>query len=52
MYFIAHFVESASKDGQQDYVRMMQRDIVRVVDAVAPPHGNGAANVKIVRSVR
>jgi len=30
---------------------MMQRDIIRVVDAVAPDDGSGAANVKVVRKV-
>lgn len=52
MYFIEHFLEMAQKDGHVDYVRMMQRDIIRVVDAVAPDDGSGAANVKVVRRVR
>lgn len=51
MYFIEHFLDMASKDGQEDYIRMMQRDIIRVVDAVAPDDGSGAANVKVVRKV-
>ncbi len=51
MYFIEHFLEMANKDGHSDYVRMMQRDIIRVVDAVAPDDGSGAANVKVVRKV-
>jgi hypothetical protein len=51
MVFIEHFLELAQKEGHVDYVRMMQRDIVRVVDAVAPDDGSGAANVKIVRKV-
>ncbi|KAJ9134480.1 CTD kinase subunit gamma [Pleurostoma richardsiae] len=51
MYFIEHFLEMAQKDGHVDYVRMMQRDIIRVVDAVAPDDGSGAANVKVVRKV-
>jgi CTD kinase subunit gamma len=51
MYFIEHFLELAQKDGHKDYVRMMQRDIIRVVDAVAPDDGSGAANVKVVRRV-
>lgn len=51
MYFIEHFLEMAQKDGHVDYVRMMQRDIIRVVDAVAPDDGTGAANVKVVRKV-
>lgn len=52
MYFIEHFVETASKDRHTEtYVRMMQRDIIRVVDAVCPEDGSGAANVKVVRTV-
>ncbi|KAK4123586.1 hypothetical protein N657DRAFT_645170 [Parathielavia appendiculata] len=51
MYFIEHFLDMANKDGYVDYVRMMQRDIIRVVDAVAPDDGSGAANVKVVRKV-
>ncbi|TPX18378.1 uncharacterized protein E0L32_011711 [Thyridium curvatum] len=51
MYFIEHFLEHASKNGHANYVRMLQRDIIRVVDAVAPEDGSGAANVKVVRKV-
>jgi hypothetical protein len=51
MYFIEHFLDMASKDGHLEYVGMMQRDIIRVVDAVAPDDGSGAANVKVVRKV-
>ncbi|KAI1505404.1 CTD kinase subunit gamma CTK3-domain-containing protein [Biscogniauxia marginata] len=51
MYFIEHLLEMASKERQNDYVRMMQRDIIRVVDAVCPEDGSGAANVKVVRKV-
>ncbi|ATY64259.1 CTD kinase subunit gamma [Cordyceps militaris] len=51
MYFIEHFLDQASREGQPDYIQMMQRDIIRVVDAVAPDDGSGAANVKVVRKV-
>jgi CTD kinase subunit gamma len=51
MYFIEHFLDLAQNDGHTDYIRMMQRDIIRVVDAVAPDDGSGAANVKVVRKV-
>lgn len=51
MYFIEHFLDLAQSDGHTDYIRMMQRDIIRVVDAVAPDDGSGAANVKVVRKV-
>jgi CTD kinase subunit gamma len=51
MYFIEHFCDMATKEKHLDYVRMIQRDILRVVDAVAPADGSGAANVKHVRRV-
>lgn len=51
MSFIEHFCEMATKEDHLPYVRMMQRDILRVVDAVVPPDGTGAANVKHVRMV-
>lgn len=51
MSFIEHFCEMATKEDHSPYVRMMQRDILRVVDAVVPPDGTGAANVKHVRRV-
>lgn len=51
MYFIEHFLDVAQKEGHADYIRMMQRDIIRVVDAVAPDDGSGAANVRVVRKV-
>lgn len=50
MYFIEHFLDQA-KEGHPDYVRMLSRDIIRVVDAVAPDDGSGAANIKVVRKV-
>ncbi|KAL3489888.1 CTD kinase subunit gamma CTK3-domain-containing protein [Aspergillus germanicus] len=51
LYFIEHFCEMATKEGHIPYVRMIQRDILRVVDCVAPADGSGAANVKHVRRV-
>ncbi|KAF9893739.1 hypothetical protein FE257_009909 [Aspergillus nanangensis] len=51
MYFIEHFCEMATKEDHAPYVRMIQRDILRIVDAVTPPDGSGAANVKHVRRV-
>ena len=51
MYFIEHLCDMATRENHQDYIRMMQRDILRVVDAVAPEDGSGAANVKVVRKV-
>src|SRR5271167_4494374 len=51
MYFLEHLCDMAARECHHDYVRMMQRDILRVVDAVAPEDGSGAANVKVVRKV-
>lgn len=51
MYFIEHLCDMAQRESHLDFVRMMQRDILRVVDAVAPSDGSGAANVKVVRRV-
>jgi len=51
MYFIEHFIETARREGRDNYVRMMQRDILQVVDSVTPEDGSGAANIKVVRKV-
>lgn len=51
MYFIEHLCDMAHRENHQGFVRMMQQDILRVVDAVAPSDGSGAANVKVVRRV-
>lgn len=51
MFFIEHFLEMASRAPSDHYVHMMQRDIIRVVDAVCPEDGSGVANVKVVRKV-
>ncbi|KAF2634772.1 hypothetical protein P280DRAFT_511662 [Massarina eburnea CBS 473.64] len=63
MFFIDVLCEMAGKEdsgggsgngggyGGVGYVRMMQRDIMRVVDAVCPVDGTGAANVRVVRKV-
>jgi CTD kinase subunit gamma len=51
MYFLEHLCDMATRENHIDYVRMMQRDILRIVDAVAPEDGSGAANVKVVRKV-
>jgi hypothetical protein len=51
MYFIEHLCDMAQRESHLEFVRMIQRDILRVVDAVAPEDGSGAANVKVVRRV-
>lgn len=52
MYFLEHLCDMAARENHYDYIRMIQRDIMRIVDAVAPDDGSGAANVKVVRKVR
>jgi CTD kinase subunit gamma len=51
MYFLPSLCDTAKEKGEMGYVRMMERDILRIVDAVAPDDGSGAANVKVVRKV-
>jgi CTD kinase subunit gamma len=51
MYFVEQLCDMATKENHLDYVRMIQRDILHIVDAVAPADGSGAANVKHVRRV-
>ncbi|KAK4546589.1 hypothetical protein LTR36_001806 [Oleoguttula mirabilis] len=53
MYFLPSLCDTAKDKGDVGigYVRMVERDILRIVDAVAPDDGSGAANVKVVRKV-
>lgn len=51
MYFVPSLCDAAKAQNEEIYIRMMERDILRIVDLVAPPDGSGAANVKVVRSV-
>jgi len=51
MYFIEHLCDASQRESHPMYIHMMRRDILRVIDAVAPSDGSGAANVKVVRRV-
>jgi CTD kinase subunit gamma len=51
MYFLEHFCDLSLKEGFDGYVGMIQRDLGRIVEAVAPGDGSGAANVKVARRV-
>lgn len=51
MYFLPALCDTAKQQGEPGYVRMMERDILRIIDLVAPDDGSGAANVKVVRKV-
>ncbi|KAH0289391.1 CTD kinase subunit gamma [Aureobasidium namibiae CBS 147.97] len=50
-YFFETLCDVASAANHVEFVRMMERDILRIVDLVAPEDGSGAANVKVVRKV-
>jgi CTD kinase subunit gamma len=51
MYFLPALCDIAKAQNELGYVRMMERDIMRIIDFVAPDDGSGAANVKVVRKV-
>lgn len=51
MYFLPALCDAAKAHDELAYVRMMERDILRIVDLVAPAEGGGKANVRVVKSV-
>lgn len=53
LYFLDSLCDLSAPSAQNhpDYIRMMQRDILRIVDACAPEDGSGAANIKVVRRI-
>lgn len=51
MYFFEALCDKAASESHPEYIRMMERDILRIIDLVAPDDGSGAANVKVVRKV-
>lgn len=51
MYFLPSLCDTAKTQNEMGYIRMMERDILRIIDFVAPDDGSGAANVKVVRKV-
>ena len=51
MYFLPSLCDLAKAQGEMGYVRRMERDILRIIELVAPDDGSGAANVKVVRKV-
>lgn len=53
LYFLDSLCDLSAPGAQNhpDYIRMMQRDILRIVDACAPEDGSGAANIKVVRRI-
>lgn len=51
MYFLEHLCDLSAREEHPEFIRMMQRDILKIIDLVAPDDGSGAANVKVVRKV-
>lgn len=51
MYFLPALCDAAKSAGESSYIRMMERDILRIIDLVAPDDGSGVANLKVVRQV-
>ena len=51
MYFVEHLCDMAAREEYPEFIRMVERDILKIVDLVAPEDGSGAANVKVVRKV-
>ena len=51
LYFVEHLCDMAKRESHVNFVRMVQRDILIIVDSVAPDDGSGAANVKVIRKV-
>lgn len=51
MYFLEQLCDVAVREHANQYVHMIRRDILRIINAVAPIDGSGAANVKVARHV-
>lgn len=51
MYFFVSLCEKSAHENHQTYIFMLRRDILRIIDLVAPDDGSGSANVKVVRKV-
>ncbi|KAL1301464.1 hypothetical protein AAFC00_005713 [Neodothiora populina] len=53
MYFFEALCDRARHENHPEFIRMMERDILKIIDLVAPDDngGPGAANVKVVRKV-
>jgi len=51
MYFLEQLCDVAVREHANQYVNMIRRDILRIINAVAPVDGSGAANVKVARHV-
>jgi hypothetical protein len=52
MFFIEHLCEHARREGHQEYISNIERDITKIINLVAPGTKAGAMNIKVVRKVR
>jgi CTD kinase subunit gamma len=51
LYFIDHLSDLSLREKHLKYIHLIQRDILRIIDAAVPDDGSGAANIKVVRRV-
>jgi hypothetical protein len=51
MFFIEHLCELAKREGHQEYISNIERDMSKIINLVAPGTKAGAMNIKVVRKV-
>ncbi|QDS74741.1 hypothetical protein FKW77_001083 [Venturia effusa] len=51
MFFIEHLCESSRREGYQEYIDMIERDMPKIINLAAPGTKAGAMNIKVVRKV-
>ncbi|TID14679.1 ctd kinase subunit gamma [Venturia nashicola] len=51
MFFIEHLCELSKREGHQVYIDMVERDMPKIINLVAPGTKAGAMNIKVVRKV-
>lgn len=52
MYFIEHLCDLAKREGHQEYIDNIERDLPKIIDLVVPGTKAGAMNIQVVRNVR
>lgn len=52
MFFIEQLCELSRREGHQVYIDMIERDMAKIINLVAPGTKAGAMNLKVVRKVR
>lgn len=51
MCFVEVLMDVANREGQQVYLRMLQRDMIQIVSTITPDDGVSAINVPLTRKV-